>query len=533
MNVKYLIVLFWSLLCYVEMEAQNYEVKITPVEIDNLGGLQSYAVGCYEREWLLVGGRLDGLHRRQPFASFSADGKNQDLIVVNPKTKTIWRSPLADLPTSLREQLSSTNMQFYQDEEKLICTGGYAYSPTADEYVTFPYLTIIDIPNTIQSIKDNNLIASTFVQLENEAFRVTGGALNKIGDDFYLVGGHKFMGRYNPIGPDHGPGFEQEYTNEVRKFAINYNDQPSVQLLDVIHDEMNLRRRDYNLVPYISNGERELMVYSGVFQSTSDLPWLYPVSIKSDTHEALPEFSQYYNHYHCAYLPIYNEKQDEMSTLFFGGIAQFYEDNGWLVQDNDVPFVNTIAEVSRNNEGVFEEMILTDTMPGYLGAGSVFIFNENFPLADDGILNAAAINSDFQSVGHIYGGIQSSLPNIFWINTGNESVASSTVYNVDIRKKNSVFTTTVFSKDENLQFYPNPTQRLVRMAINLDKSEDIQVTITNESGKRFGSKLIEKQQTKAGRNIFVLNNINIGYGAFFYTVRIGSKVLSRKVIWSE
>ncbi|MDA9774517.1 T9SS C-terminal target domain-containing protein, partial [Saprospiraceae bacterium] len=85
-----------------------------------------------------------------------------------------------------------------------------------------------------------------------------------IDDIFYLVGGHKFMGRYNPMGPDHGPGFEQEYTNEIRKFSIDFYGPLSVEIQDVIHDEMNLHRRDYNLVPYLSDDERELMIYSGV-----------------------------------------------------------------------------------------------------------------------------------------------------------------------------------------------------------------------------------------------------------------------------
>ena len=48
----------------------NYSVALEPVAIDNLGGLQSFAHGEYDGQWLIVGGRLDGLHRRQPFASF-------------------------------------------------------------------------------------------------------------------------------------------------------------------------------------------------------------------------------------------------------------------------------------------------------------------------------------------------------------------------------------------------------------------------------------------------------------------------------
>lgn len=531
--MKTILVLFLAFFSGSLLFAQKYEVKVTPIEIENLGGLQSYAVGTFEGEWLLVGGRLDGLHRRQPFASFSSDGMNQNLIVVDPVTRNVWTSPLSNLSTTIQEQLSSSNMQFYQDGNKLICTGGYGYSPLAGDHITFPYLTIIDLPQVIQNIKDNISPIEGFTQLEDEAFRVTGGALNKIDDVYYLVGGHKFMGRYNPMGPDHGPGFEQEYTNEIRTFSLDFEAPISAEILDILHDEINLHRRDYNLVPFLSEGERKLMLYSGVFQKTADLPYLNPVSISADGHMPIENFSQYYNHYHCAHLPIYDDAENQMNTIFFGGIAQFYEEDGWLVQDNDVPFVNTIAEISQDDEVGMIETIMQDTMPGYLGAGSVFIINEDLARADKDILDANTIGQDYKSIGYIYGGIRSSLPNIFWSNTGVESVASSTVYEVSIRKRNTLSAAQVFSKKENLQFYPNPAQNLVRMSITLDAPSDISISIKNTMGMDITNQVVLSQDTKTGKNIFVLNNVNIGYGAFLYHVRVGSKVLTRKVIWTE
>lgn len=533
MNKTKLLIFAMFLFCIGQSYAQKYEVQITPVEISALGGLQSYAVGSHDGEWLLVGGRLDGLHRRQPFASFSEDGKNQDLIVVNPTTKEVWRSPLSELSSSIREQLSSTNMQFYQDGNHLICTGGYGYSPTANDHITYPYLTRIDLPSVISKIKNDQNPEDEITQIENEAFRVTGGALNKIDDVFYLVGGHKFMGRYNPMGPTHGPGFEQEYTNEIRKFTVATDNQISVNIINAVHDEMNLHRRDYNLVPYLSDGQRELMIYSGVFQQNADLPYLYPVSIQADGYTAIESFSQYYNHYHCAYLPIFDGATNEMNTLFFGGIAQFYQEDGWLVQDNDVPFVNTIAEINQSQDQSMIESVMSDTMPGLLGAGSVLILNDDITLADYDIVDASSIGEDYVSVGHIYGGIRSSLPNIFWINTGVESIASNTVYEVSIRRRSPVSTSFSSDKEENLQFYPNPAQNLVRMSLTLSEATDINVTITDPMGKLISTKIIPSSNTKSGRNIIVLDNITIGYGAFYYRVEVAGKVLTRKVIWSE
>jgi hypothetical protein len=44
-----------------------YEVELRPVTIPGLPGLHSFAFGQHNGRWLIVGGRTDGLHPRQPF----------------------------------------------------------------------------------------------------------------------------------------------------------------------------------------------------------------------------------------------------------------------------------------------------------------------------------------------------------------------------------------------------------------------------------------------------------------------------------
>ena len=523
------------LLFYINSYGQTYEyeVRLEPLQIQGLGGLQSYAIGEHNGEWLIIGGRLDGLHQRQPFASFDPDGNNNELIVVNLETEEVWRKSLNDLPVNVREQFTSTNMQFYQKDDNLILTGGYGYSPSKGDHITYPFLTIVDLPSAIEAIKSNDDVESFIQQTENELFRVAGGRLNEIEEVYNLVGGHLFMGRYNPMGPDHGPGFIQEYTNEIRRFRLEIEDEILVEELTHFHDEMHLHRRDYNLTPYMRNGEKGLMLYSGVFKNNADLPWLYPVQIKGDSYQAIEDFTQYFNHYHCATLPIFDATSDEMHTLFFGGIAQFYKEGNLLVQDNDVPFVNTIADISMTGEGVMHEKVLDSTMPGYLGAGSEFIFKQDVEMVEEGILSGDDINNEFLDVGFIYGGIRSSLPNIFWVNTGNESVASNTIYKVAIRKKEVVSAEESNPKEEKVLFYPSPAQKYVTMSIVMDQPDDIDVEIFTTLGEKVHSMQIQKNKVVQGDNIFVLDNVDIGYGAFVYKVKYGDKVATRKVIWSE
>ncbi len=80
---KFLFVLLFLSSNFNVVIAQNrqVEVQLEPMEIEGLGGTQSYAFGQFDGKWLIIGGRLDGLHRRQPFASFDVAGHNTDLIV--------------------------------------------------------------------------------------------------------------------------------------------------------------------------------------------------------------------------------------------------------------------------------------------------------------------------------------------------------------------------------------------------------------------------------------------------------------------
>ena len=100
---------------------------------------------------------------------------------------------------------------------------------------------------------------------------VTGGYLGLLNDEFYLVGGQRFMGRYNPMGPDFGPGFIQEYTNAIRRFRIADDGTERYAITDYEEtvDTAELHRRDYNLVPQIfPNGESRASRPSPVCSNT-------------------------------------------------------------------------------------------------------------------------------------------------------------------------------------------------------------------------------------------------------------------------
>ena len=131
-NLALLLLGFILLQFQLAAQTSPFNISLEPVEITELGGLQSFAFGQHNGKWLIVGGRLDGLHRRQPWASFDVAGHNNQLIVVDPETKQRWTAPLSSLPQAVQEQLSSTNMEFFQEDDYLYCVGEYGISATVD-----------------------------------------------------------------------------------------------------------------------------------------------------------------------------------------------------------------------------------------------------------------------------------------------------------------------------------------------------------------------------------------------------------------
>ena len=482
-----IILLFFSIPLTFSQESP-FDIHLIPVSISNLGGIQSYAFGQHKGKWLIVGGRLDGLHRRQPWATFDEAGHNNQLIVIDPKLRQKWSAPLSSLPDKIQEQLSSTNMNFYQDGDRLYCIGGYGYSKSLDDHTTYPYLTAIQIPEVIDAIINNNDYTSYFRQIENDLFQVTGGKLIKIYDTFYLLGGQKFIGRYNPHGPNHGPGFVQEYTNAIRKFVLEDDGQQLVVNRLAGHvDSLHLHRRDYNALPQIlPNGNEAITMFSGVFQYDEDVPFLTAVTVDSTTYQIEDNFNQYYNHYHCASIPLYSRSTNEMHNIFFGGIAQYYDSLGMLVKDNDVPFVNTIARVTRGASGQMAEYKLPTVMPSLLGAGAEFIPNRELQFFENGVIDMDEALGDTILLGHIYGGIHSSAPNIFWVNDGTQSTATHQIFEVFATKNK---TTSVHElnpesiKPFDFTLYPNPSNNgHFTIDIELEEKEDLSLNIYGLDG---------------------------------------------------
>lgn len=463
-----------------------YQLRLEPYEIPGMQGLHSYAHAQWAGKWIFIGGRLDGLHPRQPFRSFPASDNNTDIRVVDPATKEVWTASINALPVSLKEQLQATNMQFFQEGPELLIIGGYAYSESKSDHITFPSMIAVDLDGLVSSIMDEKSIEGHFQQIQHEDLAVTGGYLGKIGAEFYLVGGHRFDGRYNPMG---NATYTQTYTNAIRRFSLTKeNGQWSLGDITEIYDPVHLHRRDYNLIPQVfPDGTLGYTIFSGVFQINEDLPFLYPVDITEEGYQPQTGFNQYLSNYHSANVALYDGETRFMHNLFFGGISQYYYEGDELQKDNNVPFVKTISRVSRDPNGMLEEVRLPLEMPAYLGASAEFLLNEDLPMAGSDIVDLAEIAADSLLLGYVVGGIQSDVANAFAFNNTEATAASSSVFKVFLKKtelSTSPATSLPGYHAFEMSTYPNPNHsNAFRLEVNLPEKGLVEVFATDTSGR--------------------------------------------------
>lgn len=479
-----------------DTEAQTnnfpFEIQLKADSIAGFNGLHSFAYGQREGKVLLIGGRPDGIHARQPFNAFPAVQNNQLLQVLDLQMHQYWSRSLAELPVQLQEQLQSTNMNFYQDGNSLILAGGYAFSATANDHITFPYLTRIDLDGLIAALIANQPIATFFEQIQDERFAVTGGNLGKIGAQYYLVGGHRFDGRYNPM---NNPTFVQTYVDGLKKFELSMPGQAlAVFNYQLVTDQVNLHRRDYNLVPHVyPNGETGYLISSGVFQINADLPFLYPVEIKSSGHAAVNGFSQYLSNYHSSKLSAYDSSSGSMHHLFLGGLSQYYYQNGTLVNDPNVPFVRTISRLSQGQDGGYQEFVLANEMPALLGASAEFIQLETVPHFASEIIDLAALSGDSILIGHVVGGIKSPTLNPFTNNSTNVTDASKVIYQVWLKRTNvGAVEVQVPNAQLQVNLFPNPAKEVAYLDFDLAQKSNVECFILDVNGKLVHEVYYEK-----------------------------------------
>lgn len=387
-----------------------YTIEIEQVSMPGTPAIHSFAFAQSGGKWLFIGGRTNGLHGFTPATAFPKQFSNTNIFVVDPGSTQTWsRNIFLDLPYTVTDQFRSSNMESVQSGNKLYIAGGYGYDSTVNSLKTFPLLTVVDVNEIIQAVINGNSIAPFVRQITDSRMQVTGGELEKLGDYFYLTGGHIFTGGYRRTVNN------QIYTDQIRKFKINDNGiNISISDYSASTDTIEYHRRDLNLVPALKdNGlTKYLIMYGGVFKRNIDLPYLNPIYIEDNSITVDYGYEQVMNQYTTAYLSAYNSAAGKMHTTFFGGMSlhTFNEITQALEYDSLVPFIDDITTLTRNQDGTSGEIISTEKMPALLGTNAKFILSDSVPHYDNDVINLNQITGRTLA-GYVYGGIRALLPN--------------------------------------------------------------------------------------------------------------------------
>lgn len=412
--------------------------------------LHSFAVGRYDNKWMFISGRTNGLHGFDifdPESNFPAQSRNSEVWVIDFESKQSWRRALDDPTAGLTAlqfaSLSSTNNQFYEKGDTLYITGGYGILADGTSFGTFDTLAAIDMPGLGDWVMNGTGSAADHIrQIQDPAFKVTGGAMYEMNGRTHVVFGQDFDGVYTPFGVG-------TYTNQIRSFDIvDDGTNLSVANLASTPPTAYYRRRDLNVVPTIrpdglGRTKPGLLALSGVFQPAGDA-WTVPVEIDADGIPSMSDpsapdtFQQSMNNYHSAKVGFFSASTGEMHEILFGGISLKYldEDTRTIRTDSGLPFVNDITSVvidangqyTQNHLGFMPELFDQQGRRLRLGTNAEFLLADDVPTFANGVIDFDLLGGQTK-LGYIYGGIIASAPHVR-TNPGQLSSASNHVFEV-------------------------------------------------------------------------------------------------------
>src|SRR6476469_5463501 len=217
-------------------------------------GVQSFVAGRFGGRWLILAGRINGLHGfGNNDNNFPPNQQNTTVFVVDPVQETVatrsFTDPESGLTQSQIDLLSVTSAQSYQLGTTLYMTGGYGVDTASGNFTTKDALTAIDIPalmHWVVNASPGEKAAQHIRQIHDPLFQVTGGAMKLgAGGVTLLMFGQNFVGAN--VGSANGKCSEQVYRFRIVDDGLNMSVIP-LAALPALPDP-NYLRRDLNIVP--------------------------------------------------------------------------------------------------------------------------------------------------------------------------------------------------------------------------------------------------------------------------------------------
>src|SRR5690606_19408543 len=162
-----------------------------------------------------------------------------------------------------------------------------------------------------------------------------------------------------------------------------------------------------------------------------------------------------------------------------------------------------------------------------------FILHPDVPRSANGVVLLDELPDTPVLAGYIFGGIESSAPNIFWINTGTESVATPKIFRVYLTRTMTTAADRVNDQSRNglqLQVYPNPADGIITIRFIVDRPAPMTLQITDVKGRSLHREDIT-DQLRPGENLLerALGNLKPGQ-VCLVSLTYAEGVVEQKVI---
>jgi hypothetical protein len=209
---------FSSLILFFSMSLSGqtvYELPPRAAELyPTLEDMEGFAVGKYESYYLIFGGMV----KTDVSTPYEGGFPNLDILMIDFKLGRAAAYTNGNLDGALGEQMSATGLSYYQQGTILYLLGGYGYSESNGQFITFPYITAIDLPSTIDALQAGESPVASFYQICDERIAIFDGTLDYNGEEFFLLNG-KHAYKLQPFAED-AEYVEEQLKNEARTFKI-------------------------------------------------------------------------------------------------------------------------------------------------------------------------------------------------------------------------------------------------------------------------------------------------------------------------
>lgn len=213
-KIFYAIAIFF---CYNSLHSQTVR-QLPEKALDlypTLSEMYGYAIGQYQDYLLVFGGRI----RSELSEIQEKDFPNLDLLLIDFKRNRASAFTTSTLEGLLAEQMNATGMAYYQKEKQLFLIGGYGYSETHHQFMTFPYVTVIDLEATINALLEGKNPVANFFQICDDRMAIFDGTMDYNGQEFFLING-KYAYKLEPFA-ENPEYFENDLKGEGRTFMID------------------------------------------------------------------------------------------------------------------------------------------------------------------------------------------------------------------------------------------------------------------------------------------------------------------------